>query len=737
MLDHREALRPSEQNGRASRKAGIALSRGCHQRRSQNAPPMGRGAYHLAPLHRALATVAAPHSPAQTQTTSLPLVLSSVPSSRQLVSSGAVGGPVQMWPAVASSRQRRRQAALESRAPFALQLEAYVRREHQQYLREHPSCSRGDCLHIFREVFSTFVSHFSEYKGILSIVRDEYDAALNEMSEKVKQMQVEYLESQSDRELHAMELIQLKESMNATISNQKAQLAAAQELLHALRDQLSAAEHANTLMTLEMEQQRKTHFEAQQQVKLLSHALIEESARTAAARDATRKVEKVSQLQEARIAVLKENVAELEDSLKRQTYAQIEGRHLLTAAGAVTADLCRLSLQADSFPREGGDATTSTYSKHFVTQLLARIDAVEMKLAETAREDTAALAGPASPLRDIASHPTFLSNPASGDTVVSASSAAQGSADTALPVIREWLRQEGIGEAEVEPTDVIVPPGRNPAEALGFLSATLPVKHRHLSLQLTLQLMESMWRARAQVRDGPRLPQFFLEWLQTQAGNLTEAKALGVNLLDTCQHNVSHPDCRALLAVLRGFLPEEAVHVCRDRLAQLRRTTATSAATLHGKMAFDAFFAMVRAVCPEKSLANMLHLRFTIHRCRTGTGEVELDQVLAEGAYFVRLFKQQWVQEVELFTLRVVEGIRDEGDEKRNSVSLTKATRVLQRLDASLSNEVYTYLSLACQLPVIDVCSAEGVAVPLDAMLLRFRTSVLLYRRSPEDIAGT
>ncbi|CAJ1989896.1 hypothetical protein conserved [Leishmania donovani] len=733
MLDPSEPPRPSVQHVGRSAKAGTAVPRGRHRQQGQSAPSLDRGAYHLAPLDRALATVAAPHLPVQTQRASLPFAQLPAPLARQLVSSDAATGPVQMWPAVTSSRQRRRQAALNSKAPFALQLEAFIRREHQQYLREHPLCSRADCLHIFREVFSTFVNHFSEYKGILSIIRDEYDAALNEMSEKVKRMQVEYLESQTDRELHAMEIIQLKESMNATISNQKAQLSAAQELVHAMRDQVTAAEHANSLLTLEMEQKRKTHMEAQQQVKLLSHAMIEESARTAAAREATRKMEKESQLQEARITVLKEQVAELEEALRRQTYAQIEGLEHLPATGAAAVALRGTSLCANRIPCEGGDATAGTYSKNFVTRILARIDALEMQLAMVPKKDTVAPAGAFS-MGDVALHLNSQPNPASGDTVAREFPAARSSVDAALPVIREWLQREGVGEAEVEPTDVIVPPGRNPSEAMGFLCATVPVKHRHLSLPVTLQLMESMWTARAKAPESSRLPQFFLEWLQTQAGNPTEAKALGVNLLDTCQHNIHHPDCRALLAVLRGFLPEELVRMCRRRIAQLRLSTVTSAATLHNKMAFDAFFVEVRAVCPEKSLANMLHLRFTVFRSRNEAGEVELDHVLSEDSYFVTLFKQQWLQEVEAFTLRVVEGIRDESDEKRNSASLAKATRVLQRLDAALGEEVYTYVSLASQRPVIDVSATEGTTVPLDAMLRRFRTSVLLYRRSPEEL---
>ncbi|GET89674.1 hypothetical protein, conserved [Leishmania tarentolae] len=733
MLDHSERPLPSvQQVGRAG-KTSAAAPQGRNWQQGPSAPSLDRGAYHLAPLGRALATVAAPHLPGQTQRTSPPSGQPFAPLARQLVSSDAVSAPVQMWPAVTSSRQRRRQAALNSKAPFALQLEAFIRREHKQYLREHPLCSRADCLHIFREVFSTFVNHFSEYKGVLSIIRDEYDAALNEMSEKVKRMQVEYLESQTDRELHAMEIIQLKESMNATISNQKAQLSAAQELLHAMRDQVTAAEHANTLLTLEMEQRSKTHIEAQQQVKLLSHAMIEESARTASAREAVRKMEKVSQLQEARITVLKEKVAELEEALRQQTYALIQDRDILPGNALAAIDL------RDSSPSSNGtlcgslDAKAGGYSKYVITRILARIDDLEMQLAMATKKDTAAPAGVRS-MDDAAVHPKFLSSQTTGNTSARGYPAAGIPADTVLPVMREWLRQEGVGEAELEPTDVIVPPGRNLSETMGFLSATLPVKHRHLSLQVTLELLELMWRARTQALSSSRLPQFFLEWLQTQAGHPTEAKALGVNLLDTCQHNIHHPDCRALLAVLRGFLPEEMVHMCRRRIAQLRLSTSKSAATLHDKMAFDAFFNEVRTVCPEKSLANMLHLRFTVFRSRNEAGEVELDHVLSEDSYFVKLFKQQWLQEVETFTLRVIEGIRDESEDKRSSISLVKAASVLQRLDAAMGEEVYTYISLASQRPVIDISVTEGVTVPLDAMLHRFRTSVLLYRRSPEEL---
>lgn len=746
MLANGAPRRLSPRSGGAAQKGVVALPRARQQPDRVTAlPPVTGGAHHLTPLDRAVATVAAPHSPVRAETSSLPVALtpSVAPTSRQLVSGSAVGGAARMWPAVVSTRQqqRRSRTALESKAPLALQLEAFIRREHQQYLREHPACSRTDCLHIFREVLSTFVNHFSEYRGVLSVVRDEYDAALNEMAEKVKQMQVEYLESQSDRELHAMELIQLKESLNATISNQKAQLSATQELVHSMRDQLSAAEHANSLLTLEMEQRRKTYLEAQQQVKLLSHAMIEESGRTAAAREASRKLEKENQLHEARIKVLKENVAELEDFLRQQTYAQLEEQRLSDGDGVagVPPHPAPSAVAARPLRQNADSSSPGVYSKRFVAQLLARVDVLEMKLANAASPSGSGgtAAAVEVPPQEDRRHPSRTLSPAPNTTTPPHRSIATvGVADATLPVMREWLRREGVGEAELEASDIIVPPGRCATEVMGFLAVTQPVRHRHLSLAVTLQLLETMWDARALSPDSPRLPQFFLEWLRTQSGDPAEAKALGVNILDTCQRNCHHPECHGLLAVLKGFLPEDVVHEGRRRLNRLRRSASKAPATQHGKMAFDAFFAEVRAACPEKSVANMLHLRFTVFRRSGADGQVELAELLHDDAYFVLLFKQQWLQEVDAFTLRVVEGIRDEGDSKRNLVAVAKATRVLRDLDAALSEEeVYTYISQASLRPIIDVSSAaDGLMTPLEAMLTRFRTTVLLYRRSPEDV---
>jgi hypothetical protein len=720
-----------------------------------------RGVYHLPPLNpsvSALPSAASPRRASKGGTADLPLTVMShatavVPVNRPLVSSKVLAGPVQMWPAVASTRQqRRRQKALESKSPLSLQLEGFIRREHQQYLREHPTCSRTDTLFIFREALATFVNHFAEYRGVLYLIRDEYDAALAEMTEKANEMQVEYLESQSNRGLHAMELMQLKESLNATISNQQAQLVVLQGLVHTLRDQLTAAEHANSTLTLEMEHRKKTYAEAQQQVKLLSRAMIEETARTTAERERAQKFEKDAQLQESRIQVLRGNVEELEECLRQQAYSHMEEqesrRHSSKFPALSPSSLRRLTALrasiagASSSTLDGNAGAPGSVSSEFVSQLLSRIDALEMQVRLLEQDSTTQEAESTSPKTAKESTLTMEATPRvpavlSNGVPATSTGATTSSVDAVFPVVRQWLRMEGISEAEVEATDVIVPPGRCLTEDMGFLAALQPVKHRHLSLDATLRLVEAMWQTRERpTTEKSRLRQFFAGWLRTQSADAEEAKALGINILHACQHNLHHPECRALLLILRDYLPEEVVHVWRRRLAQLQQPAQVPPTPMLDEMPFEDFFARVRAVCPEKSVANMLQLRFSVfHHCADAKFQVALREVFHDDSYFVRLFKLQWLQEVEKFTLQVTEGIREMADKKHNTVPLVKVMSVLRSLDPALSDEqVHTYVSRGCQKPVIDVATADDcVATHVDALLARFRSSVLLQRRSPED----
>ncbi|KPA73508.1 hypothetical protein ABB37_09824 [Leptomonas pyrrhocoris] len=405
MLNGRAEPTAFIRNGAAGRAGAPVMARRGLQKPFRNVPSVGRGAYHLPPLSSPAPPAPSAASPRRasnldttkdlqlTVTSSSAAVAVAAPNHDTLASSSALAGSVQMWPAVTSTRQRRRQKALESKSPLSLQLEGFIRREHQQYIREHPSCSRTDTLFIFREALATFVNHFAEYRGVLYLIRDEYDAALNEMTEKAKQMQVEYLESQSDRGLHAMELMQLKESTNATISNQQAQLGVLQGLVHALRDQLTAAEHANSMLTVEMEQKKKTYVEAQQQAKLLSRAMIAETARTAAERERAQKLQKESNLQMSRIMVLQGNVTELEECLRQQVSLHSEAQDPRSRSGKFTGSALRRSAAPHGSAAAcsaSGDVAEADAPSEYVSHLLSRIDALEMKVQLMTQQDGAA-----------------------------------------------------------------------------------------------------------------------------------------------------------------------------------------------------------------------------------------------------------------------------------------------------------------------------------------------------------
>lgn len=228
-----------------------------------------------------------------------------------------------------SKKSQRALLAAPSRAPLALQMEAFIRKEHRQFLLHHPGCAKAETLEIFREAFRVLTEHFSEYRAVLNLIQDEYDAALAEVQNEVKRMRIIDLENKSDRSLHAMELSAVKESLNATISNQQAELLAAQGLIRGLREQLSAAESANNLLRHELRQNHSDQVHGQEQVKLLSNALIEEANRSSAMVNALKSKDKDMELLNSCVKVLREEVEELHLALMEQLHIAMDQRQQL------------------------------------------------------------------------------------------------------------------------------------------------------------------------------------------------------------------------------------------------------------------------------------------------------------------------------------------------------------------------------------------------------------------------
>lgn len=218
-----------------------------------------------------------------------------------------------MWPSPRSNLTGTHH--LVSKPPLALQLEAFIRKEHRQFLLEHPGCTKCDTLQIFREAFQVLSQHFSEYRPLMTLIHDEYEAALNDVLSEVKRMRIIDLENKSDRSLHAMELATVKESLNTTISNQKAELEAAQGLITSLREQLFTAQE--TIDTLRYNI-RKAHLEqvhAQEEVKLLSQSMIDEANRSGLVLQSLKKKDQDINLLMDCVKVLRDEVEELHSAL--------------------------------------------------------------------------------------------------------------------------------------------------------------------------------------------------------------------------------------------------------------------------------------------------------------------------------------------------------------------------------------------------------------------------------------
>ncbi|CCW71137.1 unnamed protein product [Phytomonas sp. Hart1] len=615
-----------------------------------------------------------------------------------------------------------------SKAPLSLQLEAFIRKEHRQYLIDHPDCSRLNTLHIFREGLSAFVEHFKEYKPVLSLIREEYDLTIKEVTDQMTRMGVENLENKSDRSVHAMELIQLKESLNATIRNQEAQLRATLGMVHSLRDQLSASEKHNAQLKLEMEQKLKGFEEAQGKITMFSKSLIDENSRTAEAIKASTKKDSEIKLLNSRIKVLAEEVNDLKDCLGKQTRARMGIYGSLTRSHITSQEDNEVSSSLGNSPI----STEANYTSEYVHRLITRIDGLEGELAivrNNSTNSTGLSLGKPVGSGVVPETPNF---PADSPEAIGRSHSCLVVKDD-FPIIREWFRLEGIGEAELESSDTLLPPGLCQSEELAFLKACAPVKNRRFRQDVILKLIEDLWDSRERQLNYSKFQNFFIEWLTAKSGCSSGMKELGVNFLQGCQRNSHHPDCRVLLQILRGFLPEELVRSCRQQLRMLFETCRDSTELLNGEIPISVVSDIIRSIWPEKYHAHMLQLRFYAYRHTSQPDKVNIDDLFSSNSYFVTMLKSQYFREVEEFTLSVVEKVRMSSIEDNGMISVAIVIEIIKKLDDGLTGEIISrLLSNAFKKTIVDILSSD-VPIRVDDILHHFRSSILLRRVTPPD----
>ncbi|RNF08747.1 hypothetical protein TraAM80_02590 [Trypanosoma rangeli] len=603
--------------------------------------------------------------------------------------------------------------------PLALQLEAFIRKEQQLYLHEHRDCTHADTLHIVREAFSVLIEHFMEYRRVLSFIREEYESTIDEATSELRRLRARNLENESERSFHTMELMRQREGLTTVISNQQAQLQATQGLIHSLRDQVAMLEKSNSDLSAEVKATKKMFDESMMTSKLLKDAMVEETARNAQLINLHKSDEREVGRLNAQINLLREKLDEADKRI-----------HTLVRQVMFSLGTTKYKKLDESIASERGFSSTSLANSEkdtdqSVVALQRRIDDLLLAYEQLKQQKTEAkksfkgegdkhLKGEASP----------VFHEESGVAVAA-------TVDTSSKLIQSWLQEENLTAQEVDKLDFLLPPGNWEDDPLSFLKVCHPVRNLRMTREVVVSALREFWSLR-QLQFHVPLKSFFMEWLHKKVGPGKAAEEIGLNLLSVCQRNLDDPECRAMLLVLRSFLPEDVVLSWQKDIKELEGACQDSPHLVDGTIETAFIENALRIVMPEKSYVHMLELRLYLWRLSEGSGRVPIDVLFNESGHFAHMLRRQFLYEVEEFTLQVVESIRLLSKDS-TTVRLHDITETISKLDGGIpKGTLHRLVAEATQLTAIDVVKADAdFRVKLQTVLHRFRSAVLLRRATP------
>ncbi|KAH9593214.1 Translin-associated factor X-interacting protein 1 [Trypanosoma melophagium] len=627
--------------------------------------------------------------------------------------------PLAVWP----SRQKR--VVCGSKAPLAVQLEAFVRREHRLYVQEHRDCTHSDTLHIVREAFSVITEHFLEYREILSFIRDEYEATFEEIAEELKRLRAIKLENESDRSLHVMELLRQRESFTTIISNQQAQLQATQGLIHSLREQVATYEQSNKTLMASLEVKKKECEEAVERAKMISNAMIEESARNArfiAIHNAD--VREIGRL-DAQVTSLKDK---LEDADKRfnALVRQMMFGNTRPTNWRSTGKEVTPQVSTDSDEPTNNERNDTSQS---VAALQRRIDDLLFDY-ERLKEQTSGVKKES--ISESDARPKENTVTEEKDVNVSKDIALT----TSSKLIQSWLKEENLTERELDALDYLLPPGIWDEDPLGFLKVCRPVRNLHLRKKDVVSMLCSFWRDR-QFNRQVLLKHYFLEWIRAKAGTDKSADEISMNVLYVCQRNPDDPDCRGMMLTLRSFLPEDMIISWQKDINELEEACRDCSHVVNGTIDAPFIVNALRIVMPEKRYVHILQLRLYLWRLSKESERIPIDTLFSKDSHFVWMLKKQFLLEVEEFTLQVVEKVRLASSDSK-TIRVQDITGTIAALDGGIpKGTLHRLVAEATQLSAMEVATADAsFTVKLQPVLQRFRSSVLLRRATPPDGEG-
>lgn len=700
--------------------------------------------------------------------------------------------PLAAWP---GSSPRTASTAVTTRPPLSIELETYVRREHRELMLSKPDATKFDSLPIFREAFGCIINHFPEYSSVLSLIKSEYDAVLEELSMSSQRASKIEIENKSMKGTHSMQLLQEREKMNSCLSEAQVQLQAALRNNQVQRQHIAKLEHDLAYQEQRMEQRQKDFDESQERIRVLGVTLVEEATKisryitelTKANKEIDRLNRLVGSLRqlvaegERTISAFRNSGLDANDSTFRRKSsmrltAPKQQLHSVTQAATPPSNQRRGSVQSHSPPATSEGQRRPQHSpnnneedndemQQYCFDLECKVEALEhettvqkgeikklywkiSKLQQTTDRDTLTPRPEWSSAERRLPGLRFEEGRSSMDRMNDILAFVQNRLRAELlenerkaygEIIWNWLDDENLCESDLLHRNKYFIPRGTSKSIQPYLRASKPVRNRRFKKGDVEVLLNQFWNARFVRRKTipfPSVEEYWFEWATKETGSEGAAVELSYNIFDVCERFQHDPDCKLFLKIIRGELCELVVADQRDSIEMLLETCESNRIPGDSRITRLNFMKSVRLVFPEKTRDHMTKLRFIL-ALWTVEEEFAFRELFTEDAdgnqsQFIEALRKQHIYEIEQFTVEVTECIRQLVKEN-GMVNVADAMLAVHELDPRMTDsDVQVIFSQACRLTLPDLLGADrSMEVDGESMITRLKLQVMLRRKGP------
>ena len=193
---------------------------------------------------------------------------------------GALNG-IASWPlrSGVSTSPRAPEGGSSRMAPLALEVEAFIRKETKQLMRDEQHPSNLQLLSVHREAFRVLLSRFPEYSGVLSTIQRQYDATVDELSASHGTLVRLEVEHKAVHESYRLEREHATAKHSDRIKDLQGQIASLSKQLAASEVSRGVAEHAQMRVNDIVHEKDNDIDELMERVRTLSSTLREQASK--------------------------------------------------------------------------------------------------------------------------------------------------------------------------------------------------------------------------------------------------------------------------------------------------------------------------------------------------------------------------------------------------------------------------------------------------------------------------